>query len=249
MSFETTLVLIKPDAIQRNLSGKIINRIENTGLKIVGLKMIKIDKKLAKKHYQEHQEKPFFENLVDFISSSPVLAIAISGPNSIQKIRTLMGQTKPLDSPPGTISGDYGIDLERNLIHGSANDSDALRELELFFDKKEIQNFKKSIDERTVSSLYPKIIKSFIEIYGIEFGTASFLSIHQFYVSPPFSFACVNSTFPLRFRKYIHLFFLTYYLTYYAVLPTYTRTNSTKNAMHKNILKYVVYSFIYLEIT
>ena len=149
MSFETTLVLIKPDAIQRNLSGKIINRIENTGLKIVGLKMIKIDKKLAKKHYQEHQEKPFFENLVDFISSSPVLAIAISGPNSIKKIRTLMGQTNPLDSPPGTIRGDYGIDLERNLIHGSANDSDALRELELFFDKKEIQNFKKSIDEWT----------------------------------------------------------------------------------------------------
>ena len=149
MSFETTLVLIKPDAIQRNLSGKIINRIENTGLKIVGLKMMKIDKKLAEKHYQEHQEKPIFENLVDFISSSPVLAIAISGPNSIQKIRTLMGQTNPLDSPPGTIRGDYGIDLERNLIHGSANDSDALRELELFFDKKEIQNFKKSIDEWT----------------------------------------------------------------------------------------------------
>ena len=113
MSFETTLVLIKPDAIQRNLSGKIINRIENTGLKIVGLKMMKIDKKLAEKHYQEHQEKPFFENLVDFISSSPVLAIAISGPNSIQKIRTLMGQTNPLDSPPGTIRGDYGIDVER----------------------------------------------------------------------------------------------------------------------------------------
>ena len=131
MSFETTLVLIKPDAIQRNLSGKIINRIENTGLKIVGLKMIKIDKKLAKKHYQEHQEKPFFENLVDFISSSPVLAIAISGPNSIQKIRTLMGQTNPLDSPPGTIRGDYGIDLERTKPCPMFTDSKYIEKLSL----------------------------------------------------------------------------------------------------------------------
>ncbi len=149
MSLETTLVLIKPDAIQRNLSGKIINRIENTGLKIVGLKMMSIDKKLAEKHYQEHKEKPFFRSLVDFISSSPVIAIAISGPNSIQKIRTLMGQTNPQDSSPGTVRGDYGIDLERNLIHGSANNSDAIREIELFFDKKEIQNFEKSIDKWT----------------------------------------------------------------------------------------------------
>jgi|TARA_B100002003_G_scaffold195651_1_gene185566 nucleoside-diphosphate kinase len=149
MPLETTLVLIKPDAIQRNLSGKIISRIEDTGLKIIGLKMITIDKKLAEKHYQEHKEKPFFVNLVDFISSSPVLAIAINGPNSIQKIRTLMGQTNPEDSPPGTIRGDYGIDLERNLIHGSANHSDAKREIDLFFDKKEIHNFEKSIDNWT----------------------------------------------------------------------------------------------------
>jgi len=112
MSLENTLVLIKPDAIQRNLSGKIITRIEDTGLKIIGLKMIIIDKNLAEKHYQEHKEKPFFKNLVDFISSSPVIAIAINGPNSIKKIRTLMGQTNPQDSPPGTIRGDYGIDLE-----------------------------------------------------------------------------------------------------------------------------------------
>ena len=100
-------------------------------------------------HYKEHKEKSFFENLVDFISSSPVIAIAINGPNSIKKIRTLMGQTNPQDSPPGTIRGDYGIDLERNLIHGSANHSDAKREIELFFEKKEIQNFEKSIDDWT----------------------------------------------------------------------------------------------------
>lgn len=149
MSVETSLVLIKPDAIQRNLAGKIISRIENTGLKIVGLKMININKELAEKHYQEHKVKPFFGNLVEFISSSPVIALAINGPKSIQKIRTLMGKTDPLESPTGTIRGDYGIDLEHNLIHGSANNSDAEREIALFFDRQEILHFEKSIDKWT----------------------------------------------------------------------------------------------------
>ena len=146
MSNEKTLVLVKPDGVQRNLIGDVIGRLEKTGLKIVGLKLIKINDELAGKHYAEHKEKPFFEGLVKFITSSPVVALVLEGNNAISVTRKTMGSTNPVDSPPGTIRGDFAIDLGRNIIHGSANDDDAKREVDLFFDKNELCQYSKSND-------------------------------------------------------------------------------------------------------
>ena len=146
MSNESTLVLIKPDGVNRALIGKVIDRLESTGLKIIAMKLILIDKDLASKHYEEHKEKPFFSSLVEFITSSPVVALALSGENAIKKTRTLMGSTNPLESSPGTIRGDFGLSLEMNVIHGSANGSDASREIKLYFSESEIINYERSVD-------------------------------------------------------------------------------------------------------
>ena len=146
MSNESTLVLIKPDGVNRALIGKVIEKLESTGLKITGMKLILIDKDLASKHYEEHKDKPFFSSLVNFITSSPVVALALNGENAIQKTRTMMGSTNPLESSPGTIRGDFGISLEKNVIHGSANENDALREIKLYFSEEEIINYDRSVD-------------------------------------------------------------------------------------------------------
>tara|TARA_B100000214_G_C23960512_1_gene624995 strand:- start:199 stop:654 length:456 start_codon:yes stop_codon:yes gene_type:complete len=147
MSNEKTLVLVKPDGVQRGLIGDVIGRLEKTGLKIVGLKLIKINDELAGKHYAEHKEKPFFEGLVKFITSSPVVALVLEGNNAISVTRKTMGSTNPVDSPPGTIRGDFAIDLGRNIIHGSANETDAKREVDLFFDENELCQYSRSNDE------------------------------------------------------------------------------------------------------
>ena len=118
MSKESTLVLIKPDGVNRGIIGKVIERLESTGLKIVGIKLILIDENLASSHYDEHKDKPFFSSLVSFITSSPVVAIALKGEYAIQKTRTMMGATNPLESEPGTIRGDFGLTVEKNIIHG-----------------------------------------------------------------------------------------------------------------------------------
>ena len=146
MSNESTLVLIKPDGVNRALIGKVIEKLESTGLKITGMKLILIDKDLASKHYEEHKDKPFFSSLVNFITSSPVVALALNGENAIQKTRTMMGSTNPLESTPGTIRGDFGLSLEKNVIHGSANEKDALREIKLYFSEEEIINYDRSVD-------------------------------------------------------------------------------------------------------
>ena len=146
MSNESTLVLIKPDGVNRALIGKVIEKLESTGLKITGMKLILIDKDLASKHYEEHKDKPFFSSLVNFITSSPVVALALNGENAIQKTRTMMGSTNPLESSPGTIRGDFGLSLEKNVIHGSANENEALRELKLYFSEEEIINYDRSVD-------------------------------------------------------------------------------------------------------
>ena len=146
MSNESTLVLIKPDGVNRSLIGKVIEKLESTGLKITGMKLILIDKDLASKHYEEHKDKPFFSSLVNFITSSPVVALALNGENAIQKTRTMMGSTNPLESSPGTIRGDFGLSLEKNVIHGSANENDALREIKLYFSEEEIINYDRSVD-------------------------------------------------------------------------------------------------------
>tara|TARA_B100000700_G_scaffold21019_1_gene20490 strand:+ start:1025 stop:1477 length:453 start_codon:yes stop_codon:yes gene_type:complete len=146
MSNESTLVLIKPDGVNRALIGKVIEKLESTGLKITGMKLILIDNDLASKHYEEHKDKPFFSSLVNFITSSPVVALALNGENAIQKTRTMMGSTNPLESSPGTIRGDFGLSLEKNVIHGSANENDALREIKLYFSEDEIINYDRSVD-------------------------------------------------------------------------------------------------------
>ena len=146
MSNESTLVLIKPDGVNRALIGKVIEKLESTGLKITGMKLILIDKDLASKHYEEHKDKPFFSSLVNFITSSPVVALALNGENAIQKTRTMMGSTNPLESSPGTIRGDFGLSLEKNVIHGSANENDALREIKLYFSEDEIIDYDRSVD-------------------------------------------------------------------------------------------------------
>ena len=143
---EKTLILIKPDGVQRSLSGEILTRLEKSGLKISALKLLHVNKKIAKEHYAEHEGKPFFGDLVSYICSAPIIAIALSGPNAVEKSRSLIGKTNPLESEPGTIRGDFGLEISRNLIHGSASIDDANRELKIFFSENEIIDYDKSTD-------------------------------------------------------------------------------------------------------
>lgn len=130
---ETTLVIVKPDAVKRGLVGEIVGRLERKGLQIAEGRFFTIEKELAHKHYAEHTEKPFFGDLIDFITSGPVLALAVRGPKAVEVVRTLMGPTNPLDAPPGTIRGDFGNEITQNLIHGSDSVESAGRELDLYF--------------------------------------------------------------------------------------------------------------------
>lgn len=143
---EKTLVLLKPDAVQRGLSGEIIKRLERTGLKIVGMKLMQVSEELANRHYGEHVGKPFFDGLVGFITSGPIVAMAIEGDNSVAIVRKTMGATNPADSPPGSIRGDFGADIGRNLVHGSDSPESAVRELALFFDEGEILSYDRATD-------------------------------------------------------------------------------------------------------
>ena len=143
---QRTLVLIKPDGIQRGLAGPIISRIESTGLKIVAMKMLHVDDTLAKRHYSAHEGKGFFPGLVKFISSSPVIAMVFEGPNAIEVVRKLMGETDPTKAPPGTIRGDLALDIGRNVVHGSANSEDAEKEVALFFSPQEIYSYARDTD-------------------------------------------------------------------------------------------------------
>ena len=144
---EKTLVLLKPDSVQRNLSGELINRIEKIGFKIIGLKLMILDQTKAHEHYKEHKTKPFFNDLVSFITSGPIVAIAFQGPDCVQKIRNIMGNTNPSDAAPGTIRGDFGISLSMNLIHGSDSTESAERELQIFFAESELVDYEKNIDK------------------------------------------------------------------------------------------------------
>ena len=130
---ETTLVIVKPDAVKRGLVGEIVGRLERKGLQIAEGRFFTIEKELAHKHYAEHTEKPFFGDLIDFITSGPVLVLAVHGPKAVEVVRTLMGPTNPLDAPPGTIRGDFGNEITQNLIHGSDSVESARRELDLYF--------------------------------------------------------------------------------------------------------------------
>tara|TARA_B100000676_G_C18063227_1_gene839205 strand:+ start:2077 stop:2526 length:450 start_codon:yes stop_codon:yes gene_type:complete len=143
---ETTLILIKPDGVQRALIGEIISRIEQKGLKIRGMKLMNVTEEIAGRHYEEHVDRPFFGSLVDFITSSPVVAMAVAGDNAVQVMRTIMGSTNPQEAAPGTIRGDFGMTIGMNLIHGSDSADSAVRELGIFFDSSEIIEYDRSVD-------------------------------------------------------------------------------------------------------
>ncbi|MDY6817112.1 MAG: nucleoside-diphosphate kinase [Halobacteriales archaeon] len=145
---ERTFVMAKPDAVQRGLVGEIISRLENRGLKLVGAKFMQIDQELAHEHYGEHEGKPFFDGLVEFITSGPVMAMVWEGQDATRQVRKMMGETDPADSDPGTIRGDFGLDLGRNVIHGSDHEDPGAneREIDLFFDEDELVEYER-IDE------------------------------------------------------------------------------------------------------
>ena len=143
---ERTLVLVKPDAMQRGLASEVLGRLERRGLKIVAMRLVQIDEALARRHYAEHVGKPFVEGLVSFITSCPVIAAVFEGENAIALVRQTMGVTDPAKAAPGTIRGDLGVDLGRNLIHGSDGPESAKREIALFFDEKDIFSYERSLD-------------------------------------------------------------------------------------------------------
>ena len=146
MAGERTLVLVKPDGVQRGLIGRIVGRLEETGMKVVGMKLMVVSRDLATEHYAEHQGKPFFPSLVDYISASPVVALCLEGPHAISVTRKLMGDTDSAAALPGTIRGDYAIEIGRNLVHGSATAEDADREVSLFFSDGELLDWERAID-------------------------------------------------------------------------------------------------------
>ena len=135
---EMSLVLIKPDAMQRGLAGAIINRLEQSGTKIVAIKMLHLDKALAQEHYAVHKDKPFFSDLVNYISSAPIIATVFQGEGAVGVIRKIMGATDPAKAEAGTIRGDFGLDIEHNSVHGSDSEETAEKEIKLFFSKSEI---------------------------------------------------------------------------------------------------------------
>ena len=141
MALERSLLLVKPDGVQRRLAGKIITRIEDKGLKLVGLKMLQVTKELAAEHYAEHLEKPFYPLLEEFITAGPVVAIAVEGPEAISVMRSMMGSTNGRESAPGTIRGDFGLSRQMNLIHGSDSPEAATRELTIYFKPEELVDY------------------------------------------------------------------------------------------------------------
>jgi nucleoside-diphosphate kinase len=144
---ERTLVLVKPDGMQRGLAGEIIHRLERRGLRIVGLKLMQVDRALAERHYGEHVGKPFYEGLVAYITACPIVAAVFEGTDAVETVRNTMGKTNPRDAAPGTIRGDFGLEIGRNLIHGSDSLASAEREVALFFGANELLNVSREVDK------------------------------------------------------------------------------------------------------
>lgn len=146
MSKEQTFVMVKPDAVQRGLIGKIITRFEQRGIKLIALKLVSVSKELAEKHYGIHKGKPFFEPTVKYIISSPVVAMVLEGENVIEMVRSMMGKTNPAEAAPGTIRGDFGQFIGRNIVHGSDGPDTAEFEINLWFSNEELAEYER-IDE------------------------------------------------------------------------------------------------------
>jgi nucleoside-diphosphate kinase len=143
---QRTLVLVKPDAMNRALAGEIISRLERKGLRIAGIKMLQVTEELAGRHYEAHRDKPFFGSLVAFITSCPIVAMVVEGRNAVDVVRNTMGLTDPSKAAPGTIRGDLAMDIQNNLVHGSDSLESADREISLFFDSTEMFDYRRSID-------------------------------------------------------------------------------------------------------
>jgi len=149
---ERTLILAKPDAVQRGLVGELITRFERRGLKIVGLKLMNVSTALAQEHYKEHVGKAFFKGLVDYITCCPVVAMVVQGPNAIEIARTTIGATNPVAAAPGSIRGDLGVSIGRNLVHGSDGPASAAREVSLFFKPDELFEYESGSDRWVLES-------------------------------------------------------------------------------------------------
>ena len=143
---ERTLVLVKPDGVQRQLVGRIMGRFEERGLKIVGLKLVAVDTVLAETHYAVHRDKPFFAGLVAFITSSPLVAMALEGPNAIAMVRSMVGATRPHEAAPGSIRGDFAVETAQNLVHASDGAETAAAELALWFAPGELVDYTREVD-------------------------------------------------------------------------------------------------------
>jgi nucleoside-diphosphate kinase len=143
---ERTLVLIKPDGVQRLLAGRILARYEERGLKLVGLKLMTVSRDLAERHYAVHREKPFFGGLVDFITSGPLVAAVLEGPNAIAIVRAMNGATRPHEAAPGTIRGDFALETAQNLVHASDSAETAASELALWFRDEELVGYEREVD-------------------------------------------------------------------------------------------------------
>lgn len=143
---ERTLVLVKPDGVQRLLVGRILARLEERGLKLVGLKLVHADRALAERHYAVHRGKPFYEGLLDFITSGPLVAVALEGPNAILAVRTMVGATRPHEAAAGSIRGDLAVETAQNLVHASDGQETATAELALWFKPSELFEYAREID-------------------------------------------------------------------------------------------------------
>ena len=149
---ERSLVLIKPDAVQRCISGEIISRLEKRGLKIVAMKMLWMDRALAEQHYAVHRDKPFFNDLIKFITSGPIIAAVFEGEKAVDSIRQSMGATDPKKAAPGTIRADLGLNMEHNMIHGSDSADNAEKEISIFFKPDEVFNYTRDADKWVTGS-------------------------------------------------------------------------------------------------
>jgi nucleoside-diphosphate kinase len=146
MAMQRTLVIVKPDGVQRGLVGPILSRLEARGLKIVGLKLVQVSQSLAARHYAEHEGKPFYTGLLQYITSAPVVVACVEGTSAVQMVRNVVGATNPLNAAPGTIRGDFALDIGRNLIHASDAPETAERELALWFSENELVSYGRETD-------------------------------------------------------------------------------------------------------
>jgi nucleoside-diphosphate kinase len=146
MIVERTLIIIKPDGVERNLIGPIITRFEQRGLKIVGMKMLQVSDQLARQHYAVHEGKSFFEPLIEYITSAPVVVMALEGPQAVQAARNTIGATKPVEATAGSIRGDFGMMVGRNLVHGSDSPENGAAEIALWFDESELVSYERVVD-------------------------------------------------------------------------------------------------------